>query len=106
MLSVYPVSDHAATSIAARDAVWLDLLNPTSEETASVEGRCGIKLPSRRELSEVESSSRVAEENGVLFLSIPIVSHAAALDQPPSPVGFVLSKASLVTMRYTPLRSF
>jgi magnesium transporter len=106
MLTAYPVSRHAKASPAARDVSWLDLLNPTKEEKASVESRYGLKLPSRQELSEVESSSRVSQENGVLFLSMPIVSHASALDQPPSPLGFVLSKDLLVTIRYTQLRSF
>ena len=103
MLTAYPVSMHAE---ASRHACWIDLLSPTNEERASVEGRYGLKLPSREDLSEVESSSRVSEENGVLFLSMPIVSHASALDEPPSPVGFVLSKDLLVTIRYTQLRSF
>jgi magnesium transporter len=85
---------------------WLDLLNPTDEERAGVEARYGLKLPSRHQLSEVESSSRVSEKNGVLFLSMPIVAHASALDEPPSPVGFVLSKDVLVTIRYTQLLSF
>jgi magnesium transporter len=106
MLTAYPASGHAETSPAASKVSWLDLLNPTNEERASVESRYGLKLPSREDLSEVESSSRVSEENGVLFLSMPIVSHASALDQPPSPVGFVLSKDLLVTIRYTQLRSF
>src|SRR5712675_459072 len=65
-----------------------------------------LELPSREDLSEVESSSRIAEENGVLFLSMPIVSHARALEDAPSPIGFVLSKDLLVTIRYTQLRSF
>ena len=106
MLTAYPASGHAEASPAARDVSWLDLLNPTNEEKASVENRYDLKLPSRQELSEVESSSRVSEKNGVLFLSLPIVSHAGPLDQPPSPVGFVLSKDLLVTIRYTQLRSF
>jgi magnesium transporter len=86
--------------------LWVDLLDPTDAEKASVEGKYGFKLPSRRELSEIESSSRIYEANGVLYLSMPIVSYAGALDQAPSPVGFVLSKDVLVTIRFTPLRSF
>jgi magnesium transporter len=106
MLTAYPASMDADASPAARHVSWIDLLSPTNEERASVESRYGLKLPSREDLSEVESSSRVSEENGVLFLSMPIVSHASALDQPPSPLGFVLSKDLLVTIRYTQLRSF
>ena len=105
MLTAYRTSEPIAGSAAVRD-VWLDLLNPTAEEKADVESRHGLQLPSRQDLSEVESSSRVREDNGVLFLSLPIVSHAAAPEQPASPVGFVLSKSLLVTIRYTELRSF
>lgn len=105
MITAYPTSMHVGSSPDSRH-VWIDLLNPTSDERATVEGRYGLKLPSREDLSEVESSSRVSEENGVVFLSMPIVSHARALDEPPSPVGFVLSKDLLVTIRYTQLRSF
>jgi magnesium transporter len=85
---------------------WLDLLDPTNEERTSVERNYGLKLPSREELSEVESSSRISEENGVLFLSMPIVSHVHAIEEAPSPIGFVLSKEVLITIRYTQLRSF
>ncbi len=90
----------------SRKVSWLDLLDPTQEERASVERNFHIELPSREELSEVESSSRIAEENGVLFLSMPIVSHGRAVEEAPSPIGFVLSKDVLVTIRYTQLRSF
>jgi magnesium transporter len=106
MLTGYPAPGHQEASPAAPQVLWLDLLNPSDEERASIEGRHGLTLPSRHDLSEVESSSRVSEENGVLFLSMPIVSPARALDQAPSPVGFVLSKDFLVTIRYAPLRSF
>jgi magnesium transporter len=105
MLTTYPTSGETAGSPGV-DVKWLDLLNPTDEEKAEVESRYGLRLPSRQELSEVESSSRVYEENGVLYLSMPIVAHARALDQAPSPLGFVLSKDVLITIRYTKLHSF
>jgi len=105
MLTAYPASAHAEAH-AARKVSWLDLLDPTQEERASVERDYGLELPSREELSEVESSSRISEEKGVLFLSIPIISHAHAVEEEPSPIGFVLSKDVLVTIRYTQLRSF
>jgi magnesium transporter len=106
MLTAYPASGHVEASPAARDVSWLDLVNPTNEEEASVESRYGLKLPSRQELSEVELSSRVSEKDGVLFLNMPTVSHMSRLDEAPSPVGFVLSKDLLVTIRYTDLRAF
>jgi magnesium transporter len=81
-------------------------MQPTDEERASVESGYGLKLPSREELSQVELSSRLAERNGVLFLSMPTVSHMSGLDQAQSPLGFVLSKKLLVTIRYAQLHAF
>jgi magnesium transporter len=117
MLTTYPASAPTLPSPtrgerknggahAARKASWVDLLDPTPEERARVETDFGVRLPSRDALSEVESSSRIAEEDAVLFLSMPIVSQARALEDAPSPIGFVLSKDVLVTIRYTQLRSF
>jgi magnesium transporter len=37
---------------------------------------------------------------------MPVVANAHDLDEDPSPLGFVLSEALLVTIRYTQLRSF
>jgi magnesium transporter len=99
MLTAHPVSP-------GRKVSWLDLLDPTPEEQAIVEGDHGFRLPSREDLSEVESSSRLSEENGVLFMSVPIASHGHAGEEAPSPIGFVLSKDVLVTIRYAPSRSF
>jgi magnesium transporter len=106
MLTAYQASHRTEASLTSGKVLWFDLLEPTNEERARVESKVGLKLPLREELSEVESSSRVSEEDGVLFLNVPIVSHARALDETPAPVGFVLSKDVLVTIRYMPLRSF
>src|SRR3974390_139182 len=105
MLTTYPAFAHAEAH-GARKASWLDLLDPTPDERSIVESDYGLKLPSRADLSEGETSTRISEENGVLFLSMPVVSHARAFEEAPSPIGFVLSKDVLVTIRYTQLRSF
>src|SRR5664279_3828863 len=106
MLTIYPTPDHANGSLIASKAYWIDLLRPTDDERAQVESTYHLQLPSREELSEVELSSRVSEENGVLFLNMPTVSHMSGVDHPPSPLGFVLSNDLLVTIRYTELRAF
>jgi magnesium transporter len=104
MLTVHPASPNAKAG--ARGATWLDLLDPTPDERSIVESDYGFRLPSRETLSEVESSSRIGEDSGVLFMSVPIASHGRAFDEAPSPIGFVLSKDVLVTIRYSPSRSF
>jgi magnesium transporter len=105
MLTTYPASKSQDGS-APHGVAWIDLFNPTAEERTKVEREYGLELPSREELSEVELSSRVSEKNGVLFLNMPAVSRAASPVTAPSPLGFVLSNAVLVTVRYAPLRSF
>jgi magnesium transporter len=97
---------HPATPRAVHKVSWLDLLDPTPDEQAIVESGYGLELPSREDLSAVESSSRAFEEDGVLFMSIPVASHGHEGDEAPSPIGFVLSKDVLVTIRYAPSRSF
>jgi magnesium transporter len=106
MLTAYPAPGPAEAARSSRDALWVDLLNPAKEEEADVAAKFGLRLPSREALSEVQSSSRVSEEDGVLFLNMPSFSHARTLDEAPSPIGFVLSKNVLVTIRYTQLVSF
>lgn len=86
--------------------IWYDLFNPSEEEMSRVEASTSLKLPSREKLGEIENSSRVSEVDGVLFLSIPFVASARAIDDTPSPIGFVLSDKVLVTLRFAELRSF
>jgi len=106
MLTAHSTSSPVEQGSAAPVAAWIDLVHPTSEERASVEGTYGLKLPSREELSGVELSSRISVKNGILFLSMPTVSHMSGLDQAPSPLGFVLSKSVLITIRFAQLHAF
>jgi magnesium transporter len=64
MLHILPTTgDHkiAEPSLVTTDALWLDLLNPTSTEVTSVEEAIGAKLPTLGALSEIESSSSSAQ---------------------------------------------
>jgi len=88
------------------DIVWADLLNPSAEETAFVERAAGLRLPSVEELSEIESSSRLRTEDGVLYLSAPLVHRATAGDPQTTPVGFVLCPRLLITIRFQELVPF
>jgi magnesium transporter len=88
------------------DTVWVDLLNPTPEEARFVERTTGLRLPSVEELSEIESSSRLRTENGVLYMSAPLVHRATAGNPQTTPVGFVLSAELLITVRFEALTAF
>jgi magnesium transporter len=106
MLIAFPITHGHEPLLPENASTWIDLLNPTTDEIASVENAFHLRLPSRENLSEIESSSRIFEKEGTLFLSTPVVANAHDLDEDPSPLGFVLSEVLLVTIRYTQLRSF
>jgi magnesium transporter len=86
-------------------AVWIDLLDPSDEESKSVETEFGIHVPCRAELEEIETSSRLQFDDGVISVSVPNVVPVGS-DAMPAPVGFVLTPNVLVTVRYLPLHSF
>ena len=88
-----------------RRAVWIDLFNPSEEEIARVRRATGLRVPSEADLSEIESSSRLATRDEVLYLSLPLVSLA---DQAPMGVsaGFVLARDRLLTVHFASIRTF
>jgi magnesium transporter len=87
-----------------KDAIWVDLLDPTDEERKSVEAELGLLLPSRDDLDEIESSSRLQFEDNRVLLSVPLFARND--DTVPSPLGFILAPAYLLTIRFTPMRTF
>lgn len=99
MLNLFPsdVKDPA-------EAIWVDLDNPTADEIKKVSAALNVDIPERDELEEIESSSRLKFEDGVLQLSTPVSAHGD--DDGPTPVGFLLTQKALVTIRYTEMRAF
>lgn len=88
-----------------RNACWIDMINPDDAEFRRVHAITGLPLPTRDRLAEIESSSRLAATDGVLTLSMPLIS---AIDTAPKPLpgGFVLSRDRLITIRFAPSRLF
>jgi magnesium transporter len=87
-------------------SVWIDLLTPTPDETARVAAECGIQVPSREALQEVETSSRLRAEGRVLYVSMPLALQDPAAGFAPLPLGFILSPELLVTVRYSEVHAF
>jgi magnesium transporter len=89
-----------------REVVWVDLLKPEPDEVEEVERVTGLRVPTLAELSEIETSSRLQIEKGILYLSAPLVYRADTDAPTTTPVGFVLSPERLLTVRFEPLTSF
>ena len=90
---------------ALRAAAWIDLLSPSEDDFRLVQRATGLDMPRETDLVEIESSSRLSADNGVLTLSMPLVTR---LDDTPTLVagGFVLSRDRLITIRFAPSRMF
>ncbi len=86
--------------------VWVDLLNPTDEERSAAERLTGLRVPAQAELAEIESSSRFATEDRVLYLSMPMAYRSAEGLSMTAPLGFVLSPDHLMTIRFADLPVF
>jgi magnesium transporter len=89
-----------------KNIIWIDLLNPTDKEKATVASRTGIRIPTLDALSEIETSSRLAVDAGVIYLSTPVVAQGDGSDASLSSIGFILTKSFLVTVRFADLPAF
>ena len=91
------------------DATWIDLEEPTREEDKLVEECVGVQVPTREDMSEIEPSSRLYEENGALYMTLTVLFGVEDESPQSDPIGFVLTRDRLVTTRYVtpkPIRAF
>ena len=91
--------------IAVKDALWLDLFDPTGEEKRDVEEFLDTNLQSRAQAEEIESSSRYSEDGRSIFINTDFLI--------PTPdnytmesVSFILTGPVFTSIRQVPLRSF
>jgi magnesium transporter len=116
MLSVFVPQPQGLSRVAwepgaalPKEAIWFDLLEPSTEEERAVEQVLGIDVPTREEMREIESSNRLYEENGGVYMTATIVTKLDT-DLPQSTqVTFIITGSHFVTNRYTdplPFRRF
>lgn len=93
-------SEHEVASLVPPHAIWIDLLAPTVDEEHLVESLLGIAVPTRDEMQEIETSSRLYVEEGALVMTMSILNKAASDEPEAAAVTFILSGGRLVTVRY------
>ena len=86
--------------------VWADLLEPTEAEEDAVERWLRIEVPTREEMREIEVSSRLYEENGAIYMTALLLSHADTDHPENSDATFILTRDVLVTVRYADPKPF
>ena len=80
--------------------VFLDLLNPSRPEELEAEKWLEYQLPTREEMQEIEESSRLYTEKGVLYMTAWIPVGLDTPDPDTTPISFVLAPDCLTTVRY------
>ena len=88
------------------EAIWLDLLEPTQDEEKLVERELGIEVPTREEMKEIETSNRLYEDNGALYMTTTVAAQLDTDRPVATAVTFILTGSRLVTNRYLDTKPF
>ncbi len=110
MLTVYSltgdkviVGDHMHLD---QSPLWVDLFDPTPEEAAQVEAALNLDLPTREEMQEIETSSRLYTKDQAVFVTAPVLTKSDG-PMPEAPaVTFILLHGCTVTVRHATPRPF
>ncbi len=81
-------------------AVWIDLLQPSTEEEDAVERLLRLDVPTREEMQEIEASSRLYREDGGVYVTVPVVTNSDTPEPITVAVTFILTALCTITVRY------
>ena len=95
----HAVAAEAFASALTAKVVWIDLLKATPEEIVAVELALEIALPTREEMKEIESTSRLYCEDGARFMTTPLLVSTESESPESTEVSFVLVRRFLLTIR-------
>ncbi len=96
----------AAAGVLPAGAIWIDLCNPTRKEEVFIEAATGIGVPTEEEMDEIETSSRLYEENGAIYMTATLATGILRESPETHAVSFILTPAHLITVRYADIQSF
>lgn len=88
------------------EALWVDVLDPSRDEEKLLEKTLTLNIPTREEMHEIESSSRLYKEHNALFMTAPMIAQSASPNPEHDPISFVLSPTQLITVRYIEPQAF
>ncbi len=86
--------------------VWIDLLDPTDAEEATIEKTLSLDVPTRAEMREIEVSNRFYQENGATFMTAFVIYGSDSGSVTTSNVTFILTGSRLITVRYGEPKAF
>jgi magnesium transporter len=107
--SGYTWVQHAPPAPFPDEFLWADLFEPTPEEERAVEALLTVDVPTRDEMKEIETSNRLYEEGGAVYMTATVGSKLDSDTPESSAITFILANGRMITNRYvdpTPVRRF
>jgi magnesium transporter len=92
--------EHAPPAQLTADFLWADLFEPTAEEEKAVESLLDVDVPTRDEMKEIETSNRLYEEDGAVYMTATVGTKLDTGTPGSSPITFILADGRLITNRY------
>jgi magnesium transporter len=104
-LQVATLEELSASTETLTEAFWIDLLKPEPAEEQFVEKLLQVNIPSSEEMQEISESSRLFQEDGVLYVSCWVLCFDSPIPINTS-VTFVITKKQFVSIRYSDHHAF
>lgn len=89
-----------------KSVLWLDLLNPTSDEINEISHLYDIEIPNKEEREEIESSSRYWEDKDSITINTKFLIKPDSENLRDETLTFLLCKNILFTIRYSEFKIF
>ena len=105
----YTWVEHSPPAPFPDEFLWADLYEPTTDEERAVEALLTVDVPTRDEMKEIETSSRLYEEGGAIYMTATVGNKLDSDRPESSAITFILANGRMITNRYvdpTPVRRF
>ena len=104
-LQVATLEEISASTQTLTEAFWIDLLKPEPTEEQFIEKLLNVDIPSSEEMQEISESSRLFQEDGVLYVSCWVLCFDSPIPINTS-VTFVITNKQFVSIRYSDHHAF
>lgn len=114
MIRIFQTKDYVQEKVFSlkeatilKNAIWIDLQNPSPEEIKEVEKKYSINFPTKQQQEEIETSSRYLENPDFIQVNstfINIITQAQKIQE--SEISFIITDKILFSLRYTDSKIF